>query len=926
LTPNAPQPAEHLSAGALFDTIIDTAPEGFALFGPDLRYVRVNQALARINGVPAADHVGRTLAEIVPGVPEAGHLEPLRRVLATGEPVVDLEVSGFTAADPDDPRTWLVSYYPVRDASGAIQLLGSILTDITDRKRQEMRTAILAELGAILDEVVGLDERLQRLSRLVVPQLAEMASVTLLDRSGELERVAVAHVDPAEEAAIGSQPPSGETESDWTTGPALVAPMEARGRRIGHLAVGFRGPHLWSRHETALVQEIAARAAIAVDNARLFESERAARESMVRLQAVTAALSEALTPADVAAAVLREGMASAGAVMAAVWQIDETGDTLELIGHRGFEEAGRTPMARIDTHAPLPVPDAVRTQRAVWLGDPEVKTGRYPQLRQLGRGVSTDALYILPLTAAGKPVGAIALCFPDPAALDDENRSFASALAAQCAQALERARLFAAEREVAGILQRSLLPRRLPQVPGAEFAVRYLPAAGLAAGGDFYEVIRLPTGGIGLAVGDVVGRGAQAAAAMGQLRSALRAFALSGEPPAQVLTRLSGFAETVEGAMAATAAYAVLDPASGRFRYSCAGHPYPLLSNPDGTSEFLREGRSVPLGVIREPNYQDASATLEPGSILLLYTDGLVERRGEDVDASLERLRESLTAIADAPLPELLEEIVERQGGEAPLDDVALLALRLVPATAAVRRLRHAAHPEAVSTIRQEVREWLRAAQIPMALQTDLLLASGEAVANAVEHAYSDGNDGHVTVDLREDRGKIEILVVDQGRWRDGAGDPDRGRGFPLMRALVDEVTVDRSANGTTVRLRAGLTDGHGGMEVSVPSIEEPSGPGPAPAQVELEPDGTLVARLSGDIDLATATAVGDQLALLAAGGTLTVDLSAVGHLDSSGLRTLVRTARLAGGPMTVIAPPGSPSRRTIDLSGVDDVLVVRDE
>lgn len=413
MTAHVPEPIEHLSARALFDTLIDTAPEGFALFDRELRYVHINQALARMNGVPPADHIGRRIDEAVPGVPAEGAAEPMRRVLETGTPAVELEVDGFLPADPHDLRSWLVSYYPVRDSSGGIGWVGALVVDITERKRNEQRAELLADLGAILDEAEGVRERLERLVHALIPRVADMCGVVLRAEDGSVRRAAVAHLDPDLEAALNRAPVTDDRDLDFlprspggsvlvhgvTPGlaarvapdhptassakAAVFSPLITGGRDIGYLAVAWEQPHRLTDHEVALLEEIARRAAMSIERARLYESERSARERTARLQAATAALATALTAEQVVEAILREGMPAAGATMAAVWQIDADRGILELIGHRGYAGATRTPMARIELDADLPVPECVRTRRPLWLSGACDKAGRYPRSRRV---------------------------------------------------------------------------------------------------------------------------------------------------------------------------------------------------------------------------------------------------------------------------------------------------------------------------------------------------------------------------------------------------------------------------------------------------------------------------------------------------------------------------------------------------------------
>lgn len=876
----AEQAAAERDSRAVLDTIITTAPEGFGLFDTSLRYVRVNDALAAINGVPAADHVGRTLSEIVPGVPDSGSADPLRRVLETGEPVVDLEVTGVTAGRPDEQRTWLVSYYPVRGAIGEIGWLGCFVVDITERKRAEERAQLLAELGVILDAVVSVGARMGSLVDALVPAVCEYAAIALRAYDGTLERVA----------------------SRGLEDPALTVPLLVRGRDLGVLSLTFARPTP-DAEDRAFAAEVARRAALAIDNARLYEAEQLARERTSRQYAVAAALAEALTAGDVARATLAEVVGAVGAENGTMWLLNDEGTGIDAIGWLGFSDEEMAPYTHAELEEQRPVADAVRTHKRLWLATPDEIAAAYPAMApgMLDRGMRSVA--VLPLMSAGRAVGGLLLSCTRPRGISEEDLVLAAALAAQAAQALERARLFEAERRVSVTLQRSLLPASLPEVAGAEIDLRYLPAAGLEAGGDFYEAVSLVDGCLLVAVGDVVGRGATAAAAMGQLRSALRAFALAGEEPAGILRHLSGFADTVAEAMAATAVVAKLDPATGRLRYACAGHPWPLLVRAAGTGEFLQAGRGVPLGCMPEPAYAEAAVDLGPGDTLLLYTDGLSERRGEDLDAILDRVRATAAAAALDPLPELLDATVGAAGDVAPADDVALVALRFTGA-AAVERLVFPSALEQVPVARHAVRAWLARVGVGAPVDADLLLASGEAIANAVEHSGT----GEVEVELiPPTAGSIGIVVRDHGRWKQPVVNQNRGRGFGLMRALADECVVERSPVGTTVRLRHSVTP-------SVAALPETLAP--EPCTVDLDADGN--ARLAGDLDLVCADAVREQLTVV---DVVLVDLSGVTHLDSTGARMLFELpARPA-----FVAPPDSPSRRTLELSGLAGMMDVRD-
>ncbi|HEY6745164.1 MAG TPA: SpoIIE family protein phosphatase, partial [Mycobacteriales bacterium] len=404
----------------------------------------------------------------------------------------------------------------------------------------------------------------------------------------------------------------------------------------------------------------------------------------------------------------------------------------------------------------------------------------------------------------GRPVGAMMLSFADERGFDADERALITSLAEQCAQALERARLHQRAYDVALALQQSMLPTALPEMPGLRLTARYHPAVdSLKVGGDWYDVVALPDGRLGLTVGDVVGRGLPAATTMGQLRSALSALALSAESPARVLDGLERFARQVEGARLATVVYAVLDPVGGTLRYACAGHPPPLVLRPDGTTEFLEDGRSpllcaLPPGTT-EPR-PEGSTVLVPGSRLLLYSDGLVERRRESLNVGLRRLGEHAAEVEQGP--SWSDELVRRMLVGSGDDDVALLATTYEP----VFSTRLPARAELLAGLRRRLRIWLAAVGIGPNDAADVLLACGEAVANAVEHAFPralPGPAGELAVELRLSAGwELTLRVADTGRWRQVPAPGDRGRGLSMMRAVMDSVGVRSREDGTVVTMR----------------------------------------------------------------------------------------------------------------------------
>jgi anti-sigma regulatory factor (Ser/Thr protein kinase) len=361
----------------------------------------------------------------------------------------------------------------------------------------------------------------------------------------------------------------------------------------------------------------------------------------------------------------------------------------------------------------------------------------------------------------------------------------------------------ALQRDIALTLQRNLLPDGLPSLPRFDCAVRYLAGGrGVQVGGDWYEVVELPGDRVGFAVGDVVGRGVPAACVMGQLRIAFRAYALEFASPAVVTRHLGRFLVTLEGAKLSTCLYAVLDPAAGTMEFVNAGHPPPLLLEPGAPARFLDQTGGPPLGVQEDPSYEAQSFALEPGATLLLYTDGLVERRGESIDVGLARLKSSTNG-GTAPAEELVQRVVGSLVAGEPDDDVAVLAARLVVPGTAPLELTIEAKATELRLVRRALRPWLDSAGASEEEAYDIVLATCEAAANAIEHAYGP-EQASVEVSARLEHGEVLVEVSDRGRWRSPRM-AHRGRGLGVMRAAMDECEVFAASSGTTLRLRRRL-------------------------------------------------------------------------------------------------------------------------
>jgi anti-sigma regulatory factor (Ser/Thr protein kinase) len=290
---------------------------------------------------------------------------------------------------------------------------------------------------------------------------------------------------------------------------------------------------------------------------------------------------------------------------------------------------------------------------------------------------------------------------------------------------------------------------------------------------------------------------------MGELRNALRAYALEGASPAEALAKLDHLMSQMDRVEMATLIYGVIDSDWTNLRFAGAGHPPPLLLGPDGEVEYLWEGRSPPLGLGGPQTYEEGTARVEPGSTLALYTDGLVEVRGEPLTAGLDRLRQAVLSGPDDPEALCAHVIEELLGDRVAGDDVAFLALRTTPLERELFRVEFPTDRTSLPYARRILARWLAQAGADASDSFEIQLASHEACANAIEHAYKFG-DELVELEGQLLDSEVAVTVRDRGSWREQA-DGQRGRGIDLMNALMDRVTVNGGPDGTEVHLRRKL-------------------------------------------------------------------------------------------------------------------------
>ncbi|GHJ30076.1 magnesium or manganese-dependent protein phosphatase [Streptomyces hygroscopicus subsp. sporocinereus] len=547
------------------------------------------------------------------------------------------------------------------------------------------------------------------------------------------------------------------------------------------------------------------------------------------------ALAEAMSTAEVlrvAAGLSMPGFSPDGLAVFGV-----QGDRISVIGHHGPREAADHPFQDMALETDCPAAEVVRTGRAVYLPTPEEYRGRFPAAWSLDRPRTRRSWAFLPLIVAGRTIGAWMAGFAYPVSFSPDERSVLTTIARMLAQALSRAALQETERELSDGLQRSMLPAGKPDIPGLAVAARYVPTGGgLQVGGDWYDVIGLPSGRTALVIGDVQGHDVRAAGIMGQLRIAVRAYASEGHHPDAVLSRASRFLagltepEGPDGRYAprfATCLYMEVDPVAGTLDIARAGHPDPAVRLADGTMMIRPTEGGLPLGIDPDTDYPTTRVVLEPGETLLMCTDGLIETGGHDLETGWERIRaafERAAAGSEGPddLEALAEALVQAVHGPpshhttGPLadrreDDIALLLIRreaevcLVGAgSAPVRRTAVTvaqAEPERIAGARRQLRDMLHDWADPDQVESAVLMLS-EMVTNVLVH--TDG-DALLVAEVSGRRGsrRLRLDVADSSdelphRRRPGEL-ASSGRGLLLMEMLADSWGVDPRGDGKCI-------------------------------------------------------------------------------------------------------------------------------
>lgn len=609
----------------------------------------------------------------------------------------------------------------------------------------------------------------------------------------------------------------------------LAVPVVTRtGEVIGSLLFGHAEPSRFDARCEQVVEVIAGQAAVAVENARSFAAEQVARQRaeeatarLALLQSLTAALSSALRMDQAIDAVTQLLTRTTGVARSGLFVRD--GDSLVHRSEHGPWHDNAPLLTVLDDAVASPVRTAETTRSCVVVKSAAEFVAAYPALASSLERVPPTVL-ALPLTTAGTVIGVWSLSWDAPHQLDAADIEMFGAAAAQLALAVERARLFAAERaarselaesiraatETSRALQRSLLPRQLPHVDDLDVAVRYQASSSDAeVGGDWYDLVPTETGCV-LVIGDVQGHNLAAAALMGQLRTALHAYLAEGHPIDSAAARANDLMMQLTDSMIATCAMVQLDVVEGRLHSVRAGHPSPVCLRGDGSISTLPDRVGLPLGAVPGSSWPVVSLPFHTGDRVVLYTDGLVERRGHDIYEGVARLRELLQEVVAESATDAAQLVVDRLGGQRTddTDDIAILiADARLPGplhdraptdrssdiwTAAIDR------DDNIAVLRQRSREQLRAWHLSD-LDYAATLVVSELTTNVLRHTVETGR-----LQLQRLPGGIRIAVTDRDDRMpvlDLAPDATAvgGRGLLLLRQQTGLWGIERHSVGKTI-------------------------------------------------------------------------------------------------------------------------------
>jgi PAS domain S-box-containing protein len=656
-------PAEMLSA------LFEESEVGFAVLDQELRYLGINEALARMNGVTIEDTVGRTLEEVVPAI-AAEWRQPFEEVFATGAPIRELELRGTT---PAGEGVWLESIYPLRNAAGEIDALGFVVVDIARRAQAEVERD---SVNLLLEGV------LQRAPVGLAVFDSELRFTRVNDALAEINRrPAAEHIGRKAEELPG---PGGERSLE------LLRQVMSSGKAVNDVALQDSGEgeeterHFLVSYFPLPGGGVGSVVLDATEQVRELRRQKEQARRSEQLRRFADRLAQSARADEVAQALAEDCCATVGMERGLVALVSDRDRALgevralEIAASVGYPEAALDPFRRIPIDRPSPGAQAVRDGKPRWFESAADHARKHPDYAELYQQAGNEAGAVIPLLAGGRGLGYLALAHPKPKTFSSEERERVLAIADQAAQALARAFLHEREHELAHALQDSLLPEPVGDHPRIEVSCCYLPAGTIArVGGDWYDVVDLPDQEVLLIVGDIAGHGSRAAAEMAELSAVLRSQALAGAAPAQCLDFLRNYAAARPRFPFATVCCCRLAPDSGELRWARAGHPPPLIAGEQG-ARYLDDGLGPAIGIDDDSGrpYEEASVQLDPTETVLLYTDGLIEQGRPGYDAGLSSLAERIDSSSCRPT-QLVQRIEGALKTEELEDDVALLAFAL---------------------------------------------------------------------------------------------------------------------------------------------------------------------------------------------------------------------------------------------------------
>jgi serine phosphatase RsbU (regulator of sigma subunit)/PAS domain-containing protein len=700
---------------AFTHALLRTSPFGLGVLDTDLRYVLVNDALAEFNGIPARDHIGRRVGEVVRAADGGEYENHLRKVLETGVPLHNVLIASRSQARRDRDRVWAVTFFRLVGTEGRVLGLGGLVVDVTQRESAllnaaafRQRLTLVNQAGSRVGTTLEMSETARELAEFVVPEFADAATVE-----------------------IRQDFPGG---GPFPSPSAPVTTIRLAGRSV---LTTTSGRTLFCDVGGELVHEVGSRAHDVLCTGRPYKEDAYEAESYVAA-------------------------------------------------------AERIPAAR--------PPEG---------GQPPGAAGGFGTLGESGLG----SLITAPLVARGRCLGLVRFGrSPEREPLDEDDLKVVEELAARAALSLDNARMYDEERRVAVGLQRNMLPDDADVTgrPGLEIANHYWSTSRSAkVGGDWFDVIPLSGHRVALVVGDMMGHDIQAAAGMGQLRTAMHTLARLDLEPVDLLTRLDDIVENSPAMQHATCVYAVYNTVTRHCGIANAGHPPPVLRYEDGTTRIVEVEPGVPLGIgLGRPDFAVVELELPENGTLVLYTDGLIERRGQDIEVGIEALRAALARPmpADLPLQRACDDLVARMTDRTGDDDLAVLMAR-APAMPqhTFERWRLPSVLASVPAARARTRRTLRGWGLAGLADTAELLMS-ELVTNAVRHARGD-------IDIQLAKGETLVVEVadDDERLphRVAATEWDvRGRGLTVVDEIAREWGARSVTSGKVVWFELPLTGG----------------------------------------------------------------------------------------------------------------------